>query len=341
MHARILTCILCLCNAVAVYAQLPRLSTRDVLTQGRTYQVSTIKSVPERIFPTSLTTLECADTSATVYSFTADDAQGFPFGSGTIQGLNVLGTVQRFKYPVGQPYQVSEVGVAFAVADSTAANQRLSARIYNDLSADSTFGTLLAISDTISVSDILLPANNRIQYTTFTFPLPAVVERDSFWVYIDASDIYEGIEGDVAIISTTDSCGFGRNAFVDIGGSGGRFLASVDEIYGLEVELYINATVDTNITVSLLNSVVPAQYELVAFPNPASDFTTIQFTPTHAGRYAISVVDAQGRTIEQQTYDRLGAGRQIRWTLTDLPVGLLFFHVDGPEGRQSKKLLAH
>lgn len=196
MTARTFTCFLLLFGTISLFAQSPAkpLAPASITQIANSQSSVTFKAVPELIRPVTFTTEACADTSATVYQFTADNSVGYPFGSGTVSGFNVLGSIQRFVYPSDQPYQVSEVGVAFAVADSLAYNQRLSVRIYNDLNADSTFGTLLAVSDTILVSEVLLPNSGRIQYTTFTFPNPAVLERDSFLVYVDASDIYEGLK---------------------------------------------------------------------------------------------------------------------------------------------------
>ena len=344
MTARILTGLLLFFGITTLLAQAPTIH----LGPGSMERVVdyhppiTHKAVPELIRPVTLTTESCTDTSATVYQFTADNSVGYPFGSGTVNGFNLLGTIQRFIYPSQQPYQVSEVGVAFAVADSSAFNQRLSARIYNDLNADSTFGTLLAISDNILVSEVLLPDSGRIQYTTFTFPDPAVLDRDSFLVYIDASDIYEGFEGDVAIISTTDSCGFGRNALVDLEGSGNRFIGSVDQVYGLEAELYMTATVDTTITSSLFSPIATTDYAAEAFPNPGtSAMVTIAFTTLRAGQYTISMVDARGCTIRQQRYPRLFADQRVSWELKELPTGLFIYRLDGPGGRQSGKVVVH
>ena len=342
MHKPLLLVLLfCSLPGTAQKAVLPNaVEQSDHFLLSPMQQATPPKSVvPEIIEPVTLATEACADTSATVYSFTAEESVGYPFGSGTINNTNIYASIQRFVYSVGQPYQVNEVGVAFAVADSGAADQVLTVQIYNDLNADSTLGSLIATSEPILVSDIIVPDNGRFSYTPFTFSTPGIVERDSFWVYVDATDIYEGIEGDVAIISTTDSCGSGRNSFVVAGSSEtNQFIGSVQDIYGLEVELYMTAEVDTNITVS--NRRLPrVDYELSAFPNPVVDEVTLSFVPRTAGQYRATIMDLHGRTLrtEERTFSSFS---EVSWrfSLHDLPAGSYVYRISGPAGSRSRML---
>ena len=293
------------------------------------------KSVPTRIFPDVIENDTCSN-RAVLYELGMDRG----FVTGTNENGDIA-KIQRLIFPGEDRYEVTEVGVAFAVADDTLADFVVSARIYNDLISDTIIGELLATSDSVRVGDILLP-DSLIRFTTFTFPTPPIVERDSFWVYIDLSNIGEAPPGgNVGIFSTIDGCGDGNNVIERATASGiyvplNQRWQTSDTSF-LNVEMFVYAIVDPDLTISTRNPI--ANYELTASPNPTSDRLTIQFSTQTAARYRASITDLQGRQLRATTFQQFGAQAQFDLSLADLPAGLYLYHIDGPQGRQSGKVV--
>ena len=292
------------------------------------------KSVPEIIFPESITQV-CAD-SATVYGFNEP-------ASGAVTGTNSYletAKVQRFVYPTDSSYYITQIGVAFAVADTVIADRKVAVDLYNDLNADSTLGSYLATSDSVLVSDIILP-DSFIRFTTFTFPEPVLVTRDSFLVFVDFTDIYNSATGDVAIFSTYSDCGSGTNTFTvyPIGSSltDSLAFASFRDLYNLDVEMFMTATVDPALNTSTRSPL--ADYGVSVSPNPTSGSVVLNFRAEAGADYRVTVTDLSGRQLLQLPAQAGGGQGQARWQMSDYPSGLYLYHVDGPAGRQSGKLV--
>ena len=287
------------------------------------------KSVPERIFPVSIGGEECADSIA-LYSFRVESDSGYVFGTNTLLDQ---AKIQRFVYPGQDRYQITEVGVAFARPDSMIDDLVLSARIYNDINADSTLGRLLATSDSVRIGDVIRP-DSLIRFTRFTFPNPPVLDRDSFWVYIDFSDVYEGFGGDIGIYSTLEDCGEGTDVFqVKANGA----YTTVENFWGLNAEMFMFTTVDPDVVISTRQPV--ATYQTTVAPNPTFDQVAISFVPPTSGRYSASLHDLGGRNVRSTASQFYTSDAQINWSLADLPAGLYLYHIDGPQGRQSGKVV--
>ncbi|MFK7972534.1 MAG: T9SS type A sorting domain-containing protein, partial [Bacteroidia bacterium] len=47
---------------------------------------------------------------------------------------------------------------------------------------------------------------------------------------------------------------------------------------------------------------------IAAFPNPTSDFVTVEATGLTAGTYTVRITDANGRLVQKQTIDRSLSG---------------------------------
>ena len=293
------------------------------------------KAVPTRIFPDVIENDTCSN-RAVVYELGMDGG----FVTGTNENGDIA-KIQRLIFPGEDRYEVTEVGVAFAVADDTLADFVVSARIYNDLISDTIIGELLATSDSVRVGDILLP-DSVIRFTTFTFPNPPIVERDSFWVYIDLSNIGEAPPGgNVGIFSTIDGCGDGNNVIERATVNGvyvplNRRWQTSDTSF-LNVEMFVYAIVDPDLSVSTSQPVT--DYRLAVSPNPTADHLTVKFDPESPGRYRGSITDMQGRTLRSTPYQLFSSTAQFTWSLADLPAGLYLYHVDGPRGRQSGKVV--
>ena len=309
----------------------PRAFTPNLPTLATQYA----KAVPQDVFPPAF-----SDTCAlrgSVWTFTTEDLEGDQFIFGTNDFLDPA-KIQRIIFDTDERYQVNSVSVGFAVIEEGLGDRVVSAQIYNDLSADSTFGTLLATSDPVAVSDILL-SEDSILFTTFTFPTPAVLLRDSFLIFIDLSDVYEAdSNGDIAIFGTPLDCGSGRNALEIITDGTNSTYTDVFTSYGdFNSEMYVYATVDTEISVSTRTPLV--DYGTQVSPNPTSDRVQLRFTTTPGSEYRASLSDLQGRQVRTTAPRKIGSQTTIDWSLADLPAGLYLYHIDGPAGRQSGKVV--
>ena len=293
------------------------------------------KAVPQDVFPPAF-----SDTCAfrgSVWTFTTEDLEGDQFIFGTNDFLDPA-KIQRIIFETDDRYQVNSVSVGFAVVEDGLDDRVISAQIYNDLNADSTFGTLLATSDPVMVGDILL-SEDSILFTTFSFPTPAVLARDSFLILIDISDVYQAeSDGDLAIFGTPEDCGSGRNALEFITDGTGVTYVDVFTSYGdFNSEMFIYATVDTEIPLS--TRIPVADYSAQVVPNPTSDWLQLRFMPSGTGTHQASLTNLQGRQLRTSTLQTFSTSATIEWSLADLPAGLYLYHIDGPRGRQSGKLV--
>ena len=56
--------------------------------------------------------------------------------------------------------------------------------------------------------------------------------------------------------------------------------------------------------------------------------------------YTARLTDLSGRLLRVTSPAATGGVQyQVDWSLADLPAGLYLYHIDGPEGRQSGKLV--
>ena len=77
-----------------------------------------------------------------------------------------------------------------------------------------------------------------------------------------------------------------------------------------------------------------------AFPNPFSDFTTIQFTLPQTQSVNLFVFDLKGQIVRQEQYDNLGSDKQsIKFERKDLPAGLYRYQLQSAEGLVGGKML--
>ncbi|WP_168797419.1 T9SS type A sorting domain-containing protein [Neolewinella litorea] len=293
---------------------------------------SPAKAVVDTIIPDIL-----LDTCARrVAAFGITDVDGFVTGS---NGYGDIAKLQRLEYNSDEPYAITAVGVAFAGFDSTIANTFLRAFVFDDLQADSSFGAFLGESDSLRVSDILLPTT-RLEFTYFTFPEPVIVENDSFLVGIDFGGTYDTAEeGYVGIYHTRQDCGDGRNVFeffpTQTGGL--AFGTLFDNWGGLNIEMIVTAVIDTDINTSTRARLT--DYATSISPNPTSRQAVLTFNTTDQGSYTATLTDLTGRQVRESRVQRNGTTARVEWQVSDLPAGLYLYHVDGPSGRQSGKLM--
>lgn len=293
---------------------------------------SAAKAVVDTVYPDIL-----SDTCArTALAFGITDVDGFVTGS---NGYGDIAKIQRFSYFSDEPVAITAVGVAFAGFDEAIADTYLRAFAFNDLQADSSFGAFLGESDSLRVGDIKLPSN-QIQFTYFTFSEPIIVENDSFLIGIDFTETYDAEEeGFVGIYHTRQGCGDGRNAFelfpTQTGGLG--FATLFDNWGDLNIELFMSVVIDTDLNTATRPPV--ADYSASVSPNPAGSLATVRFLTNDSGTYSATLTDLTGRQLRYTPVPRTGHTATVEWPVGDLPAGLYLYHIDGPAGRQSGKLM--
>ncbi len=260
---------------------------------------------------------------------------GYIFGS---NGYGDVVKMQRLVYASDAPFAVTEVSVAFSAADAAVADRFVAAEIYGELNPDNTLGSFLGVSDSIRVGDLLI-SETSVPFTSFTFPEPVMVDNDSFFVAIDFSDTYGTAEdGYVGVFSTREGCGDGRNVLEIFPVDGGFGYSSIFENWeDFNAEMFILAVVDTDINTSTRNT--PADYAAVAAPNPTDARLTLSYQASPRGDYRSTLTDLNGRILRNQSAQSVSGTARTEWDISALPVGLYLYHIDGPAGRQSGKVV--
>ena len=76
------------------------------------------------------------------------------------------------------------------------------------------------------------------------------------------------------------------------------------------------------------------------YPNPADDFTSIQFKINNTNLVEINLKDSQGRTLKNILYEERTEGTHvIRINTIDLPAGIYFYQMKTGFFHETKKLI--
>lgn len=76
------------------------------------------------------------------------------------------------------------------------------------------------------------------------------------------------------------------------------------------------------------------------FPNPATDFTTIQFKINNTNLVDITLKDSQGRTLKNLLHEERPEGTHlIKVSVTDLPTGIYFYQLKTGFFKETRKLI--
>lgn len=76
------------------------------------------------------------------------------------------------------------------------------------------------------------------------------------------------------------------------------------------------------------------------FPNPATDFTTIQFKINNTNLVDITLKDSQGRTLKNILHEERTEGTHlIKVSVTDLPTGIYFYQLKTGFFKETRKLI--
>ncbi|TXF87829.1 T9SS type A sorting domain-containing protein [Neolewinella aurantiaca] len=294
--------------------------------------------VADTLFPTILAQ-PCSDS---VTNFVPNDpATGFVGGTNSFFDLRKL---QRVSLSEATNLTVSEVLVAFSVADDNISDRAISAEIFADLDADGNLGALIGTSDTITVGDLIVPENG-IAFTSFNFSTPVeLTDASSFLISVNFTDLYFNAQdsvdytGNAAIWSTNNNCGDGSNALEIFPAEGGGLgFGTILADWGLNVEFLMGAVIDRDPFVATRNPI--ADYGTSVSPNPAFEQLNISFNAPTSERMTASLLATDGRVLRKQILSN-GAGlRTVNWNVATLPAGVYLYQISGPSGVETGRVV--
>ncbi len=275
--------------------------------------------------------------------FTAgSDPQRIP-DTGFVFGSNLFGDVvvgQRIVNPNAGAFRITAVATAFEFPGEGADDVYLTALVISDPGPDGGEYTFMGESDSIRAGDLRV-SQTELLFTSFTFSEPILLNDASFFVAIDFSRAYATDPPPyIGLLSTVPECGDGDNVIIITDDGQSETVDTYKNIYADDAELFFEVTVDDSTTVGIGTPRL-ANYRVKAFPNPATKFYSLRFeAPQSPSRYSAMLTDLAGRVL-LKSEPRAGAGAQlvVDWSVADLAAGLYLYHIDGPEGRQSGKMI--
>ena len=297
--------------------------------------LSAAKFVSDTIFP-SFASEDCAsdpDQGITAYFDDSDSFEGFITGSNTYSDYEVL---QRLTYDGAATFNVTEVITSLLQVQAETINDGyLVALVYDELDADGNLSAPLGSSDTVRIDDLSFE-----DLVSFTFSEPVEVSNDSFFVGIDLRGVYDDIAdttGYIGIASTTFDCGDGENVLQIYPFDGQLYFGSFKELSGgLDLEVFMLAVIETGETSTRQPL---ADYGATIAPNPSGDVATLRLSAKPGAQYVATLTDLNGRQVRRSIPGTVGGRQQVEWSVSDLTAGMYLYHIDGPEGRQSGKLM--
>ncbi|MCP9235093.1 T9SS type A sorting domain-containing protein [Lewinella sp. JB7] len=294
-------------------------------------QARAAKAVADTLFPAVL--LENCARSISPY---------FVQDTGYLIGSNIYGDVaqlQRIVHPSSSSFQVTSIQVPFVLADSAALDIYLRAVVFSEVDDDGRPTAYLGASDSLQVRDFNRDTTGGfIRFTEFTFSEPVTVDNDSFLIGIDFSNTYSDTAIQfVGLYGTAVGCGDGDNLVQVTATTSGLVFGTFADYYSADLEIPVYVAVES-ITTSLRNPTV-ADYGVTLAPNPVANDLTLSFQAHAPGDYTVHLTDLTGRRLRSSPYSRPSGRVDVRWEVGDLPTGIYVYHLDGPEGRQSGKVV--
>ncbi|MEM9528198.1 MAG: T9SS type A sorting domain-containing protein, partial [Bacteroidota bacterium] len=287
--------------------------------------------VPDTVFPATLD-LDCASQATAFFSDTSGTL-GYLFGSNQFGDVEKL---QRITLSETQSFEVTDVFVAFAVADEEVLDRKIVVNIYSDLNESGSIAPLGA-SDSIAVRDLSIGEGSAF-FTQFPFSNPVqITDASSFLVSVDVADVYNASTGNIGIFHTEPDCGSGENALeifpTDMGFGFNTILAN----WNLNAEMFVGAIIDVEGDPTSTRN-LSADYQVQLSPNPTDDKVQLNFT-SDAAKITTRLFSTSGQLLREQVVPTVAGSGQVDWDLSDLPSGLYLYRLEGPAGVQSGKVM--
>lgn len=288
----------------------------------KTYQVTKHSSRENAIVSWPVAGEAC---SGTVVPYTAN-----PWGY--VAGTNFFEDrekAQRLEFTGSAEFSVIGV-LAYFDTPSIVGDSALTAKVYTVMENGAP-GELLATSTPVYATEVVPPSDTSVEFTIFPFNNPAMLESPEFFVSIDFSDLYSAMDT-LGLFSTLDSCGDGSNTFERW--ADGSW-ASFDTAWVLNADLLLEAVVQFgDSTVSADDFVKYRGLRLFpATPNPADDYTVLNYGLDKEQEVRISLIDVAGRALKEIKPGLKSAGTHQEWISTiDLHPGTYYYRVATTSG---------
>ena len=266
---------------------------------------------------------------------------GVTNGWGYVSGTNNFGDLekaQRFDYPGANNYSATEVAVFFHDA-IVVGDGDLSVKLY-DVNSDGSPGNVLGTSNSLKVSDLVIPDENNVLPTFFTFEEPVQLEGSQFFASVDLSNLY-ATQDTVGIFNTNEDCGDGSSTWELFGDGTTWFPFSSEGSWGIDVDLFIFVVLELSVTD--VNNVSPEEVGLHlrdAFPNPAGNQITLDFSLDQREDIHVSIYHANGQLVKNHYLgSRMQGSHREVLSLKDLNSGVYFYSIATTKTRVLKKFI--
>lgn len=270
------------------------------------------------------------DCSRTVIPYGINQAWGYL--SGTNQFMDLV-KAQRLEFTGSTEFYVIGAAAYFDSV-SVVGDSSVTAKVYGVM-PDGSPGALLGTSVPVSASAIVPPSDTSVEFTLFGFPNQPLLTEAQFFVGIDFTHLYTGMDT-AGLFSTMENCGDGSNTY-ELWSDGVTWYSYTDtDGWNLNVDLLIEAVVlfGDSVSTSADDFIKYRGLEIYpATPNPANEYTVLNFGLDQDEEVKISIFDSQGKRLRDLNAGRKNAGRNQEEILTyDLSPGTYFYRIGTVNG---------
>lgn len=282
----------------------------------------TTTMVPDTLWPPSFGGTMMCDTAPTIYSIDSKN----PIDSGYAFGNNMYGELECAQKYYGTG-TIDEVLVWIAHAAGTTGTN--TAKIY-------TINPVTGGPATASGTSLPVPMStiSPTALTSYSFA-PSVSVTNTF----AAACVFPTGAGDtVGVVSTVLGCATSDSLSWENFPAFGGWLHT-GAAFGVNVDLWI-FPVGTLTNTTGINEYSGNGLSLLgAFPNPAKDFTTIQYRTDEASAVSVNVFDLSGRVILNTTENLSAGTHEIKVSLKDVAAGKYYYTVKTAKAQLTSKFV--
>jgi len=205
----------------------------------------------------------------------------------------------------------------------------------NSLDLNATFKEI----DTLSVPDDRIAVNffhatsDAVELDVADFILEFIVDDMSFGNYSNTTT-YFPLEARNIFFTSTDSVITVASRTVDLTGIEGKsltiflsgFIVSADNSDGPNFGLYAVDEAGNVMLLDVISGLISDALitDVKLFPNPARQFTHVQFNNESLAQFNISLVDLSGRVLSSQIYQAVNGFNQMRVDFPEVSKGMYF-----------------
>ncbi len=265
---------------------------------------------------------------------------GVQDGWGYVAGTNNFGDLekaQRFDFQGADNYNLTEAFVFFHAAE-VVGDGDVQVKIY-DVAGNGSPGELLGTSLPLKVSQLATP-DQSIPATQFLFENPVPLKSSRFFVSVDLSAVYTA-QDTVGIWHTRPDCGNGNSTW-ELFSDGTSWVPFTDpSSWQFNTDLFIFAVLEQISTdVEDLSPEAAGIYLQDAYPNPASDQITLDFSLDQKEEISVTIYQANGQLVKNHYIGARAQGehREVL-SLQNLNNGVYFYSFSTSKTRVLKKFI--